>query len=145
MQVLAEIWDSEEAKASLAFNRDVDVAIRRYKWGKSVAFGWLVRLIADTESENERDRRLRRIESQLFLLRREFVLPRSDRGFISVPPSSPQSSQAGEAIPLAANKTNEYEHTDVEEQENRTIAKPVKSASASLRTLATRIDRQNEK
>jgi hypothetical protein len=71
IQVLGQLRRSEEGKAYAADLPRLDAAIRRYRWAHKAIIGWLVRLFVRVEGNNATERKLRGLESQLFLLGEE--------------------------------------------------------------------------
>jgi Domain of unknown function (DUF4214) len=71
MHILGQIWRSEEARDYAARLPRIGSAIRRYRWAQQPIIGWLVRPLSKVEGNSSTERKLRGLESQLFLLGEE--------------------------------------------------------------------------
>jgi FkbM family methyltransferase len=71
IQILGQIRRSEEGRALAADLPGLDAAIRRYRWAHKAIIGWWVRLFVSVEGNNSTERKLRVLESQLFLVGKE--------------------------------------------------------------------------
>jgi hypothetical protein len=71
IQILGQLRRSEEGRDYAANLPQLDAAIRRYRWAQKPIIGWLVRLFTRVEGNNTTERKLRSLESQLFLLGEE--------------------------------------------------------------------------
>jgi hypothetical protein len=71
IQILGQLRRSDEGRDYAANLPGLDAAIRRYRWAQKLIIGWLVRLFTRVEGNNATERKLRGLESQLFLLSQE--------------------------------------------------------------------------
>jgi hypothetical protein len=71
IQILAQLRRSDEGKAHAANLPRLDAAIRRYYWTQKAIIGWLLRRFTRVEGNNATERKLRGLESQLFMLGEE--------------------------------------------------------------------------
>jgi hypothetical protein len=65
---LGQLRRSEEGGDYAAKLPRLDAAIRCYRWAQNLIIGWLVRLFTPVERNHATERKLRGLQSQLFLL-----------------------------------------------------------------------------
>jgi hypothetical protein len=134
--VLAEVSKSEEARKARQSLEDLSRAARIYELGQVRWVGWIIRWVTGTEGESETERRLRRVENQIFLLGGNGQ-PNFDRK-----PTGVSASQ----VPA---KVQAIDDTVADNENSGAIyvgyTKPFRDVATKLRTLPQTKDTKSEK
>lgn len=105
-QLVAKILASDEINETRIFHGRVTTQIAKYRWGQLPIIGKFIRVVTGIEGEWPDDRRLRRIENQLFQIRDEPVQMMVGSMAQGAPPRERWDVAGGEAEILNENHEN---------------------------------------